>query len=388
MHNQQLGSLLKQKGSLSFLVYQRYGPKDEDKMVEFSKILKDLVAINSENPPGKCLKIAEYVANFFKRNTKAQVILQKIEKDKMNVIIKFGSPYIFINAHLDTVPRSSTWNYSPYKLKVKDSKFFGLGVTDVKGAVSAMLCALQFAKPKNLLFLFNPDEEHGNNRGVKTFLVSKYAKRLKYGIVTEPTRFNTVTLHNGICGLEVNFTGKSAHASMPERGVNAIELATDFMQKLIQYKSVLSQRGLNGLKPALNIGVIKGGTKPNMVADNCSIKIDRRYLPNETDTQVLKEIKKLVSNKNASIKITYAVPPLNTNFKSKLLSAVLKSCGAKSNIKTANFWSEAALFSKAGKPTVVFGPGNIENAHCANEFIGKKDLEKSVKIYKRLFSRF
>lgn len=356
-------------------------------MNDYLNILRNLVALSSENPAGDCVKIAKFVADYFKHYTKAKVYIQKITNGNINVIAKIGDPKFFINAHLDTIPATNGWQISPYKLNKCGTKLYGLGTTDVKGAIAATLFALKSSQPKNLLFLLNSDEEHGDNLGVKTFLKSRYAQNLKSGIVTEPTNLNVVTYHSGICNFEINFSGKSCHSAYPDKGINAIELAADFIQNLGQYKKIVSKYSFKGLRPTLNIAVIKGGVKSNIVPDNCLLKINYRQPPNFRIERMLKKIKYLAKGKNASIKITYETPPLNIKSKNNILITLLKSFGAKDNMPAVNFWSEAALFSKAGIPAVVFGPGDIAQAHSANEFINRTELEKAVEIYKRLFTK-
>lgn len=354
-------------------------------MPNLAKIFKDVVAISSENPPGDCAEIAKYVAGFLSRNTKAKVGVNNINGGKFNVIALFGNPKVFINAHLDTVPASGGWKMSPHKLKEDKRNFFGLGASDVKGAVAAILFALQSYQPKNLLLFFNTDEEHGGNDVVKAFLKSKYRHGLKYGIATEPTNLNVIMLHNGICNFEVSFPGKSAHASTPEKGINAIELCADFIRGLKKYQNGLRKRKYYELKPSLNAGVIWGGTKPNMVPDRCTLRVGRRFLPSESRQSVIREISKLA--KGAEVKLTYYAPPLNIEMEDTPLVGMLQHCTARCDTAIANFWSEAALFAQAGLPTVVFGPGNIAQAHAPNEFIDKIELEKASQIYKRLFLR-
>jgi len=357
-------------------------------MADYFNILRNLVALSSENPPGDCKKIAKFVANYFNHYTKAKVYIQKTTNGNINVIAKIGNPKFFINAHLDTVPATNGWQISPYKLDEDGTKLYGLGATDVKGAIAAMLFALKSSQPQNLLFLFNGDEEHGNNSGVRTFLKSHYVQNLELGIVTEPTYLNIVTCHSGICNFEITFWGKSCHSAYPDKGINAIELAIDFIQDLGPHKEILSKYSFRGLRPTLNIAFIKGGVKSSIVPDNCLIKINYRYPPNFGIEKMLKKFKRLTKGKNAVVRITHEIPPLDCGCKNNNLISLLKSLGAKDNMPAVNFWSEAALFSRAGIPTVVFGPGNILQAHSADEFIEKAELVKSIEIYRNLFAKF
>jgi len=356
-------------------------------MIELIDILKDLIAIDSTNPPGNCMEITEYIADFLKNRTEAHVEFQEISNKNKNVLAVYGEPRIFINAHLDTVPHSLHHDKESHALHEKDTKLFGRGTTDVKGGISAILYSLQQFQPKNLLFIFNPDEEYGNNNGIKVFLNSNRAEGLKGGIVTEPTQCQVVMFHNGICTIQVDFEGKAAHACTPDKGINAIEMASEFIQKLIIYKESLSQKIFLGLKPTINIATINGGIKPNMVPDTCTLILSCRYLPDENPDQVVHEINKLTNNRAVSIKLLYTAPPLNCGIKDTFFIEKLRSCGVENNIKTARFWSEAALFSQAGIPSVVFGPGDIEQAHSNEEFIYKNQLLRSAEIYKKLFSQ-
>ena len=357
-------------------------------MIAILTILKDLIAIDSTNPPGNCAGITEYIARFLKNHLFVQVECQETQNGNKNIIAIFGKPRLFLNAHLDTVPFSSAQTENSNAFYERDMKLFGRGTADVKGAISAILYALQFVQPKNFLLLFNPDEEHGNNIGICTFLHSSYSKGLQCGIVTEPTQCHVVMFHNGICNMQINFIGKSAHACAPDEGINAIEIAAEFMHKLKQYKETLSHQIFLGLKPSINIAVIHGGTKPNMVPDSCMLMLSYRYLPDESSEHVVSKIKKLVDQPTTTVKVIYSAPPLNCGIKDTFLVEAFKSCGIDSNINTAHFWSEASLFSQAGIPSIVFGPGNIEQAHSHEEFIDKHELLKSTEIYKNLFSQF
>ncbi len=351
-------------------------------------ILKKLVSINSENPPCDCIAILKYVRDFLKKNTKAKIVLQPVAKTKGNVIAIFGKPQILLNAHLDTVPASGFWKRDPLKLTRVKNRVYGLGTTDVKGAVAAILSAIKVQSPQNTMLLFSSDEEHGNMECISTFVKSGYTRGIKYGIVTEPTDLNIVTRHKGVYTFEITFFGKSAHSAKPERGTNAIELAAKFISGLSDYEIRLAQRRYRDMKKStLNVGIINGGVKSTIVPDECRIVVDRRVLPGKDRYSAPYELKRLLRkyDKKAKMKTTYNVPCLKTDRKIPPVH-ILKICGAKQLESVVDFWTEAPLFSEAGIPAVVFGPGTITQAHTANEFIAIRDLEKARKIYTKLFS--
>jgi acetylornithine deacetylase len=356
-------------------------------MIELAIILKDLVSIDSSNPPGNCIHIADYITTFFRNHSNAQIEFQELPNGNKNVIAIFGKPNIVINAHLDTVPLSSKHQGNTLQFHENENNYCGRGTVDVKGAIAAMLHALQYEQPKNALFLFNPDEEYGGNTGIQKFLSSPYSKEIQRCISTEPTACQIVMFHNGICTMQIDFEGKSAHACLPDNGINAIELASDFIQKIRKFKETLSQQIFLGLKPTLNIAVIQGGIKPNMIPDRCSLTLSYRYLPDDTAEQATRRIQQIANGHPASTKVLYTAPPLNYGIKDTLLLEMLRDCGVENNIKTANFWSEAALLAKAGISSVVFGPGDIQQAHTDEEYIAKSELIKSTEIYKNLFAR-
>jgi len=364
------------------------------------EILEKLVSIGSQNPPGALVtsggtEILEYVANFLQKIPRATVIRQSLSSTKGNVIAIFGSPQILVNAHLDTVPTQSLWRSNPFKLIKKGKNLYGLGACDVKGGVASILSAILEHPPHNLALLFNSDEEYGNNDCVLAFLKTTLAKNIKYAIITEPTNLNVATSHKGTYTFEITFTGKSAHSSIPEKGINAIEIAAGFITYLKKYKTKILKRRCKELgTPTLNIGVINGGIKANIVPERCVIKVNRRTLPGRDDLDVFRELrnvlgeydKRLPKLAKTSIVNTFGLPPLETRDNSAIAKLLL-NCGAKQLKKAVDFSTEASLFASRGIQGVVFGPGSILQAHTSNEFVSIKQLEKAKKIYINMFSK-
>jgi acetylornithine deacetylase len=349
------------------------------------EILGRLISISSENPPGDCTRIAGYVANLIRTRTKARIVRQKTPEGNVNVIAILGRPRFFINCHLDTVPAGS--DPLAFKLRRKNGKLCGLGATDIKGPMAALLSALIQTPPRNLMLVFSCDEENGKNTGVRTFLASRYRRGLSSGIVTEPTLLNVVRYHPGVCNFELSFPGRAAHSAYPDLGINAIERAAGFIIKLAGYRKRLTRYQHQGLSPTLNVAIIRGGVKSNIVPDLCTLKINFRNPPGLTPKKLRRDLQWLAGNDKIKVKAVYSAPPLRTIPERSVLVRLLKSCGAPSDISSVNYWSEAALFGQAGIPACVFGPGDIAQAHRPDEFIRVRDLLAGRAVYHRLFGQ-
>jgi len=348
------------------------------------KILRRLTTLRSENPPGDCRRIAGYLAGMIKSRTRARVVLQPTPDKNFNVIAILGRPRFFINCHLDTVPAASG---TMFKLRETGGRLYGLGATDVKGPMASLVSALVQTPPRNFMLIFSPDEENGRNSGIRTFLASPYARGLAAGIVTEPTRLNVVRYHPGVCNFEVSFPGRAAHSAYPDEGVNAIEKAARFINRLVSYRRVLSRRKYQGLEPTLNVAVIKGGVKSNVIPERCELKLNFRNPPGLTPERLFRELKRLTGDRKADVKKLYSAEPLRPMPEKSALVRRLKECGAGREFSAVNYWSEAALFASAGIPACVFGPGDIRQAHRPDEFIRIRDLLVGAAVYRRLFEK-
>jgi len=306
---------------------------------------------------------------------------------------------ILLAPHLDTVDADD----SQFLPRVKNGRLCGRGACDTKGSVAAMLsalCELATAKSRpnetEIVFAGLIDEEHAQ-AGSRALVRSSAFRRLgqsatspdrlkselqtTLAIVGEPTRLEVVTAHKGSVWLQLETRGKAAHGAMPWLGQNAVRemagivsaLETDYAARLRKRKHLLLGTA------TVSVGTICGGTQPNIVPDRCVISIDRRTLPGETETGVTREIAALLRSKSLSVKIfsTKLAPalPLETNPKLPLVRQLLRSIG---QVKPAgvDFFCDAAVLAGAGIPSVVFGPGDIAQAHTTDEWISLASLER------------
>jgi len=298
---------------------------------------------------------------------------------------------ILLAPHLDTVGADGT-RFIPQR---KNGRLHGRGACDTKGSVAAMLsalCELANAKSRPLeteiVFAGLVDEEHAQ-AGSRALAKSGFKADL--AIVGEPTKLQVVTAHKGSLWLELETHGKAAHGATPQFGKNAIHemarivdlLETDYAAQLRKRKHPLLGTA------TVNVGTISGGAQPNIVPDHCTIAIDRRTLPGETAARVNREIATFLRAKKMSAIVSSAKTapaiPLETDLKLPLVRDFLRSLGQTRPLGV-DYFCDAAVLAAGGIPSVVFGPGDIAQAHTADEWISLAELERGKNLLLRFLN--
>jgi acetylornithine deacetylase/succinyl-diaminopimelate desuccinylase-like protein len=390
-------------------------------MTRMEKLLAELIALPSVNPAfvpksGTTARqarhygeknVADFLASVAAR-AGLEVEFQKALPDRSNVIARLLPrnkirQTILFAPHLDTVGADE----SQFIPRCKNGRLYGRGACDTKGSVAAMLTALcELANTKSrpqeteIVFAGLVDEENaqaGSRALVRSSAFRRFgqstasAGRLKaelqttLAIVGEPTRLQVVTAHKGSLWLQLETRGKAAHGATPQLGQNAVHEMARIVDALeTDYAARLRRRRHPLLGTAtVNVGMICGGTQPNIVPDHCVITIDRRTLPGETETSVRREIAALLRAKRLSAKIssTKFAPclPLETSPKLPLVRRFLWSVGQARSVGV-DFFCDAAVLSRGGIPSVVFGPGDIAQAHTADEWISLDSLERGKNL--------
>jgi acetylornithine deacetylase/succinyl-diaminopimelate desuccinylase family protein len=365
---------------------------------ELTRFLCDLIAIPSVNPSlgGEThhQNGEEEVATFLIEKAKRLGIAaqrQAVLPDRKNVIFRLKpknrvKQKVLLAPHLDVVP-ADTKLFSP---RIKNGKIYGRGACDTKGSVASFFHAFcEFAKDKGapketeIIFAGLVDEEFGQAGSRK--LAAKGPKA-ELAIAGEPTNLQVVTAHKGNIWLRLKTKGKAAHGATPENGENAIGLMTSLLQALFHdYPQILlsKKHPLLG-HPTLNVGKISGGSQANIVANSCILELDRRTLPGESKTSIRNEFVSLFKSKNLPIpefECTRSVPcpPLDTDPNLPLVRDLLKASG-KRKPRGVPYFTDASPLASGGTPSVVFGPGDIAQAHSENEFVEIKQLEKAQDI--------
>lgn len=386
----------------------------EEDLVGF---LKKLVQTPSDNPEGDCLPIAKVLENQLSELGFENVSLLEIDEEnvKANGMISMANvlaPTVFgegtnvvLNAHGDVVPPGLGWSVDPYGGEIVDGKMYGRGVAVSKSDIAAYtyaVLALKQVKEKlsgrvDLAFTF--DEETGGEIGPKWLIDQGYIKA-DHAIVAGFT-YSAVNAHNGCLHFEIKTIGKSAHAALPHTGIDAIEATTKIVTALYDYRKILAEKksSIPGIDfPTLNVGRISGGINTNVVPDECTIRVDRRLIPEEDFVVAETEFRELVHQAVSDIpgikieirKILHAksfgptpddtplVKALATNWKS-----ILEEEG-ELEVHGVPLYTDARHFFAAGIPTIMFGVGpkvlEEANGHRADENIRLSDLQAATKI--------
>ena len=290
-----------------------------------------------------------------------------------------GAPKLLFNVHLDTVPDSPQWSASPFELRVTADRAIGLGACDIKGAAAALLTAAN-ASNGDMALLFTTDEEGAAPRCIRAFL----EKRPSFAnvIVAEPTRCRAVLAHRGIQSVRARFEGRAGHASGEQKpSDSALHQAVRWSAAALDFAESQSKEcfgGLHGMR--FNLGRIEGGIKANMIAPEAEVRFGIRALPSLDMDDLLERLRTLVQPVPAMFEETFRGPPLPAvagSADSRLRDARDLANGLGVPVGDAvDFWTEAALFSRAGCTTFVYGPGDIAQAHSADEWVELEQLRR------------
>jgi acetylornithine deacetylase/succinyl-diaminopimelate desuccinylase-like protein len=357
-------------------------------------LLRDLIALPSVNPAFVSARnprageraVSEFLAESASR-AGLDVSFKKALPQRPNLLLRLHSKNkarrrILLAPHLDTV-NGADEQFVPRK---SGGRLYGRGACDTKGSIAAMATALfdvarRGPRPMEteIVFVGLVDEE---DRQIGSRALAASGFKADLAIVGEPTSLRVVTAHKGSLWLRFETRGKSAHGSRPELGRNAVHE----MCRIVDLLETDYSASLRGRRHALlgcatvNVGVISGGTQPNIVPDRCSILVDRRTLPGETETSVRREIHQLLRNKglhavSADNKLD-PCHPLETDAGIPLVAQLLHLTGQR-ELAGVHYFSDAAVLAAGGISSVVFGPGDIAHAHTSNEWVSLAEVERA-----------
>ncbi len=369
-----------------------------DAQVQVRQLLCDLVAIPSHGADEGPI-VGHLVERFARQGIPCRV--RERDGKPLNVVAEIGRGprTIVLNSHVDTVPPGdlAPWLTDPLVPVEKDGRIYGRGAMDAKGCLAAMIVAFETLArqgdglPARVVLMAVGGEERGG-LGTKTEVAG--GLRADAALVGESTGLLPMMAHKGVLRLEVEVVGKAAHASDPEAGINAVTAMGPVVVALDRLAGTIRlRREATTGHPSLVISTISGGVALNVIPGRCTITIDRRVLPTETEAEATQEIVKTVqgalpaaSGARAEIRKVRFVPPAMTDPKAPIVAAAeaASSRVLARPVRAVGFTATCDmtyLVNDAKIPTVILGPGTIDVAHQANEYITLEQMAQAVALY-------
>jgi acetylornithine deacetylase len=370
--------------------------------LDVEALTRALVSIDSRNPslvpggPGEgaaAAFLAEVLSGWG-----FEVRVVEVEPGRPNVVARIGPrgvQPIVLNGHLDVVGVDGM-THAAFEPTLREGSLYARGSSDMKGGIAAMCVAAARAAQEDrlqreVLVAAVCDEEfasigtrHLLNGGLPVDCHPVAA------IVTEPTRLAVVPAHKGFAWFEFSVSGRAAHGSRYDVGIDANRLGARVMQALDEHeREVLSQRTHPLLgRASLHVAMVSGGTGWSTYAEHCVLRVERRTLPGEQTAQVQEEIEALCDRLrreglDLSLRLECAQPPLDTAMDADIVRALRAACVASDTPDIVDglwCWTDAALFAAAGIPAVCFGPGDIARAHSATEWVELDQLRAAERV--------
>ena len=350
--------------------------------------LRALVAFDTRNPP-RAIGTGG-IFDYLRANLPGfDCALTDHGEGAVSLLAVRGTPRRVFNVHLDTVPDSPHWSASPFELRVTGDRAIGLGACDIKGAAACLLAAAADTGG-DAAFLFTTDEEANDPRCIAAFLARDHG--FEEAIVAEPTRCEAVLAHRGISSVLMRFRGVAGHASGAQAlQASALHQAMRWGGGALDHVESLAHArfgGLTGLR--FNIGRVEGGIKANVIAPSAELRFGFRPLPSMSIDALHERFATLVdAGAIERYEETFRGPSLpagdTADAERRRLEARDLADALELPIGNAvDFWTEASLFSASGLTAIVYGPGDIAQAHTADEWVALDQLASAAVTCRRL----
>jgi acetylornithine deacetylase len=374
-------------------------------------MIERLVAFDTTSRDSN-LHLIEFVEDYAKAHGLKPRLIPNAEGTKANLLLSLGPNEpggIILSGHTDVVPvDGQPWDTDPFKVVEKDGKLYGRGTSDMKSFSAIALALLpEFLKrgvktPVHIALSY--DEEVGC-LGVRPMIaqIVKSIPTPKLAIIGEPTDMKVVNAHKGIRSFRTTVTGREAHSSQTDKGVNAVMVAAELIMFLNTLAEEMQKRGdpSNRFDPpytTTQASVIGGGTALNILARQCTFLWEFRYLPSTSRDEILERftehaegvvlprLRRIAPEANVETAVRSHVPAL-VAVEGCPAEAFAKQLTGRNHAEAVAYGTEAGLFQEAGIPSVVCGPGNIQQAHKPNEFIEIAQVDACVAFMRRLMDQ-
>jgi len=362
---------------------------------EITDLLRSLIQIKSVNPPGNENQIANFISKYLlKNNIHSELV--PLEEGRSSVVAKIKGEEernITFCGHIDTVRvKEEDWTKPIFKGLIEDEKMYGIGASDMKGGVAAVLYTAVLLKrrgivPKKTVQLALTADEEWEYKGAKSLVDGGYFERTDFLIITEPSNLQISTGEKGEVWVKAKFFGKSAHGSTPEVGVNTVIPGSEFVVNITErYEKIFEVDPFWG-KTSINMGQFHGGVQVNIVPNYSEIQLDFRVISEEDKEKVMELIRKTGEEIAKKYKVRFAEEifnyhsPIFTNSDNPYVKKFLQAAGAKEVIVTKYCTDGATIIPEKKIPFIIFGPGDIARAHQNDEYIELESLYRAVDTF-------
>ncbi len=371
---------------------------------EHVELLRELVQIETENPPGNERACSEYVVDWFReRGVDAELVYEPYE-DRPQAVARVGEgdPTLVLNGHVDVVPAGDRerWSHDPYGGEVEGDRIYGRGACDMKAGVAAGMLAtvairdrLRDGELSGSVVMQAVIGEETAEPGTKRLLELGYDGT--YGVVLEPTELRTATSEKGLAWYEITVEGDPSHASRPDQGSNAIRNAEPVLEALAAYDERIRERTDRLVGDAYaTVTEFDAGTKENVVPERATITVDRRFLPSESAEGIDAEIAELLEEveaehgvetdwtrtrtyESAEIPTDGTLPETFRSHSQAVAGVEPDPWGISASTDVRNFVNDA------GMEAITWGPGENGQAHTFDESVDATDVPKAVEVLER-----
>lgn len=362
-----------------------------------------LVRVDSRNPdlvagaPGES-EVAQALAQVLEQ-WGFTVSLQPVVDGRPNVVARIGKTggrSLMFNGHLDVVGVDGM-THAPFDAQSVDGKLFGRGATDMKGGVAAMCAAAWRAAQSGIngeIVVAAVVDEEWQSAGTRCLI--ERGVRADACIVTEPTRMAIAPAHKGFTWTEVTFTGRAAHGSRYDVGVDAIRhcgLLLTELDRIEREELVRRTHPLLG-HASLHASSVSGGSGWSTYPDRCVVEVERRTVPGESPDDAVREMEGALARVTASapglrgdVRHVFSQWPSDVALDAPIvqaLSSAMRATGESVTIEGLSAWTDAALLNAAGIPAICYGPGDISLAHSATEWVVEQEITRATDVLARL----
>lgn len=371
---------------------------------EFMQAFSQLVALPSVSSVDPLFdqsnrQVIELLASWFEDlGFDCELQLVSSNPDKLNLIAcqGEGDGGLVLSGHTDTVPcDENLWQQDPFSLKEKDNKLYGLGSTDMKSFFPVIMASLEkidLHKLEKPLFILATCDEESTMGGARALQASG-RKLGRHALIGEPTGLQPIRMHKGMLVESIKLIGQSGHSSNPALGKNALEGMHEVIAALMSLREEIQSREINPEfkvpVPTMNFAAIQGGDNANRICGECELTIDMRILPgmelDESRATIRQRVMQAVDGRGLAVEfdpVFTGLEAMRTDNEAEIVRLAEKLSGNASG--TVAFGTEGPYFNSMGMETLILGPGDIDQAHQANEYLELKRIQPMIEILKEI----